>query len=553
MTWSRGLRVLLVLLVLALLPVGTAQATSRSARHPQRSIRVTSLRYVDGHPRVSREAVDTGRHTPGAAAVSFDHRVRAQSQSQSDDTDRWAQWALNRLDAEALWAQQPGDGVTVAVLDTGVDAAHPDLTGVVLPGTDLVSPGGDGRTDANGHGTHVAGIIAAVANNGLGTAGLAQGVRILPVRVLDDTGAGWASDIAKGIIWATDHGAAVINLSLGDHVTDDVTAAAVQYANDHGVVVVAAAGNDRANGDAVTYPAAYPGVLGVAATDSQDAVASFSETGDFVDVAAPGVDIASTYPPSTYVYLSGTSMAAPFVSATAALMKAADPHLSPAQAAAAVESTATDLGPAGRDDASGYGLVDPAAALCSLTECSTSTAAPAATLTRLHPGHRTATYGRWLTGLVTLHDRATGRGLAGQPVRLCVEARRADRCRVLSTGADGTAAYRLPARHDVTVYAAYPGTLTTGPSRSAGLRYRVAPRIRLTSGRHRLAVTVRPAAGQLVRLQRWTGHRWANRDRARLDGHGHAVFADLRGGRFRVRVRRTDLLAAGTSTARRLG
>lgn len=566
MTWSRGLRVLLALLVLALLPVGPAQATTRSAhrRHPQRSIRVTSVRYVNGRPKVSvqtlddpaaaREAVVAGRHTAGAVAVSVDHRVRAQSQSQSDDTDRWAQWALNRLDAEALWAQQPGDGVTVAVLDTGVDAAHPDLTGVVLPGTDLVSPGGDGRTDANGHGTHVAGIIAAVANNGLGTAGLAQGVRILPVRVLDDTGAGWASDIAKGIIWATDHGAAVINLSLGDHVKDDVTAAAVQYAEDHDVVVVAAAGNDRANGDAVTYPAAYPGVLGVAATDSQDAVASFSETGGFVDVAAPGVDIASTYPPSTYVYLSGTSMAAPFVSATAALMKAADPHLSPAQAAAAVESTATDLGPAGRDDASGYGLVDPAAALCALTGCSTSpAAAPAATLTRLHAGRRTATYGQWLTGLVTLRDRATGQALAGQPVRLCIEAKRADRCRVLTTGADGTAAYRLPARHGVRVYAAYPGTLTTGPSRSAGLRYRVTPRIRLTSGRHRLAVTVRPAAGQLVRLQRWTGHRWANRDRVRLGAHGQAVFADLRGGRFRVRVRRTDLLAAGTSTARRLG
>ena len=299
MTWPRGLCVLPALLALALLPVGPAQATGWSAhrRHGHRSIRVSSVRYVDGHPQVfvqtvddpaaAREAVTTGKHARRTVAVSVDHRVSAQ-QIQSDDTDRWAQWALNRLDAEALWAQQPGDGVTVAVLDTGVDAAHPDLTGVVLPGTDLVSPGGDGRTDANGHGTHVAGIIAAVANNGLGTAGLAQGVRILPVRVLDDSGAGWASDIAKGIIWATDHGAAVINLSLGDHVKDDVTAAAVQYAEDHGVVVVAAAGNDRANGDAVTYPAAYPGVLGVAATDSQDAVASFSETGGFVRRGSAG-------------------------------------------------------------------------------------------------------------------------------------------------------------------------------------------------------------------------------------------------------------------------
>ena len=218
-----------------------------------------------------------------------------------------------------------------------------------------------------------------------------------------------------------------------------------------------------------------------------------------------------------------------------------------------MESTATDLGPAGRDDASGYGLVDPAAALCSLTGCSTSTAAPAGTLTRLHAGRQTVTYGRWLTGHVTLRDRATGRGVAGQSVRLCVQATPADRCGLLTTGTDGTAAYRLRARHNVTVYAEYPGTLTTGPSTSAEVRYRVAPRIRLTSGHQRLAVTVRPAAGQLVRLERWTGHRWVNHDRVRLGAHGHAVFANLRGGRFRIRVRRTDRLAARTSTPRRLG
>ncbi|HET7358109.1 MAG TPA: S8 family peptidase [Nocardioidaceae bacterium] len=532
---------------------------------PQRAhshIRVTTVRNVDGRPRVAvqtrddpaaaRAAVAAAQRAPGAIAVSVDHRVSAQ-QTQSHDADRWAQWALNRLDAENLWAQQPGDGVTVAVVDTGVDAAHPDLAGVVLPGTDLVSPGGDGSADGNGHGTHVAGIIAAVANNGVGVAGLAQGVRILPVRVLDDNGAGWASTIAKGIIWATDHGASVVNLSLGDHASDDVTATAVQYAEDHGVVVVAAAGNDRADGDPVTYPAAYPGVIGVAATDDQDAVAAFSETGGFVDVAAPGVDIASTFPPSTYVYLSGTSMAAPFVSATAALLMAADPQLTPEQAASALESTASDLAPTGRDDASGYGLVDPAAALCSLTGCSTSTAAPAATTTRLRAGRHRATYGRWLTGRVTLRDRATGAALAGQSVRLCIQATPAERCGLLTTGSDGTAAYRLRARRNVSVYAEFPGTLAAGPSRSAGVRYRVAPRIRLRAGRHRLAVTVRPAAGQLVRLQRWTGRRWAGHGRARVGAHGHAVFTHLRHGRFRVRVRRTAGMAAGTSTARRLG
>jgi type VII secretion-associated serine protease mycosin len=499
-------------------------------------------------PAAARAAVASAQGAPNAVAVSVDHRVSAQ-QTQSHDADRWAQWALNRLDAEDLWARQPGAGVTVAVVDTGVDAAHPDLAGVVLPGTDLISPGGDGSDDGNGHGTHVAGIIAAVANNGLGVAGLAQGVRILPVRVLDDSGAGWASTIAKGIIWATDHGAAVVNLSLGDHVADDVTATAVQYAEDHGVVVVAAAGNDRADGDPVTYPAAYPGVIGVAATNDQDAVASFSETGGFVDVAAPGVDIASTFPPSTYVYLSGTSMAAPFVSATAALLKAANPQLTSEQAVSALESTANDLPPSGRDDASGYGLVDPAAALCSLTGCSTSTAAPAATMTRLRAAGRDVIYGRWLTGRVTLRDRATGAAMAGQSVRLCIRAMPADRCRLLTTGADGSAAYRLRARRNVTVYAEFPGTLAAGPSRSARVRYRVAPQIRLRSRRQRLAVTVRPAAGQLVRLQRWTGHRWSDRGRVRLGGRGHAVFTHVRDGRFRVRVRRAAHLAASVRMA----
>nr|WP_231127549.1 S8 family serine peptidase [Motilibacter aurantiacus] len=265
----------------------------------------------------------------------------------------------------------------VAVLDTGVDASHPDLDGVLVPGTDVVY-GGDGRTDTNGHGTHVAGILAAEVGNGTGVAGLIPDAQVMPVRVFGYDGVAWGSDVAKGIVWAVDHGARVLNLSLGGATSDPVQESAIRYAEEQGAVVVAAMGNDGATTSAVSYPAAYPTVLAVGSTDSADARTASSSTGAHIDVAAPGSAIYSTYPRRRYTSLSGTSMAAPYAAATAAMVLGAWPELTPEQVREHLQATADDIAAPGLDDATGHGLVDPVAALTS--QPASVTSPPAATL-----------------------------------------------------------------------------------------------------------------------------------------------------------------------------
>jgi len=275
------------------------------------------------------------------------------------DPRRSEQWALDRLDYGKYAAD--GNGVIVAVIDTGVDATHPDLAGKVLPGFDVYSSTTLGKYDPNGHGTHVAGIIAATADNATGVAGLAPSVKILPVRVLDETGYGDDSLVAKGVLWAVLNGAQVINLSLGGPDRDPLLAEAIDKAVAAGVAVVVAAGNEGISGSPVSYPGAHPDVTAVAATSSNDQRALFSTVGQFVDVAAPGMSILSTWP-SGYSYQSGTSMATPFVSAATALV-ISDLKLSPRQALARVVSSATDIDAPGLDSNSGAGLIDPLAAL----------------------------------------------------------------------------------------------------------------------------------------------------------------------------------------------
>jgi type VII secretion-associated serine protease mycosin len=324
----------------------------------------------DGHVQVvTGDAADqlvdraaSGAPGPEVLSVDTDQPVHALDAGENDPL-RSQQWALDRVPFEGAWNVTRGRGVIVAIVDSGVEANHQDLAGSVLPGIDYVNKGGDGRTDPNGHGTHVAGIIAAHVNNGLGIAGAAPDVKILPVRVLNQGGGGTASDVAKGVIWAADHGARVINLSLGGGQADGIQQA-IQYANSKGAVVCAAAGNGNA-GNTPMYPAAYPEAIAVAAVDSNLQHMAGGNTGKYIDVSAPGVNIASTWgsSPTAYASATGTSMATPYASAAAALIISAHPSLSAARVAKLLESQATDLGPRGDDPVFGYGLINPLASL----------------------------------------------------------------------------------------------------------------------------------------------------------------------------------------------
>ncbi len=272
------------------------------------------------------------------------------------------QWGYTRLGGSTLNEHTQGDGIVVAVIDTGVDATHPDLQGKVLQGWDSMNPDGNGNRDPNGHGTHVAGIIAATTNNGIGVAGIAPKVSILPVRVLDHTGNGDDGELALGIIWAVDNGAHVLNISIGGAVPSDLLEGALDYALAKEVVVVVAAGNDAMIGNTPSYPGAYRQVLTVGATDSMDKRAAFSNTGEYLDLVAPGSWIKSTWPGGGYQWSSGTSMAAPFVAASAALLLSSGAGTG-SNVASILKSSASDLGSEGEDTEFGNGIVNPLKAL----------------------------------------------------------------------------------------------------------------------------------------------------------------------------------------------
>lgn len=271
------------------------------------------------------------------------------------------QWNLPKIDTESGWNVTKGsDDIVVAVIDTGVQSDHPDLKGRLVQGVNIVDPSSPPEDDV-GHGTHVAGIISASVNNGEGVAGMTWYTKIMPVKALDSSGAGSTYSVAEGILWATDHGADVINMSLGNYATAEFLHDALKYAYDHGVVLVAASGND--NTDRPGFPAAYEEVLAVAATDPDNSRAEYSNYGDYIDIAAPGTSIPSTYPGSRYAALSGTSMASPHVSALASLVRAANPKLTNAEVMDVIRKTAVDLGAQGQDKEFGYGQIDVVAAL----------------------------------------------------------------------------------------------------------------------------------------------------------------------------------------------
>ena len=222
----------------------------------------------------------------------------------------------------------------VAVLDTGIELGHPELAGRIVPGHDFVNNDGD-ASDDNGHGTWVSGIIAANANDGIGIAGISWSDRIMPVKIMNASGTGDTSDLTAGIVWATDHGATVINMSVGGFPYSQFVHDAVRYAWNHGVVLVGAAGNNAASGQ--FFPASYPEVISVSATQVDDEFTHWSNYGADVDVSAPGASVLTTNcavckpieqdltGDHRYTYISGTSFAAPNVAGVVALILGALP------------------------------------------------------------------------------------------------------------------------------------------------------------------------------------------------------------------------------------
>ena len=349
-------------------PAGATSPASKSLWAVTRD-RTGHLHVVRGLD-ASVAAMDSRLGRTSTAVVSMEQAEPVRV-LQTNDSLRPQQWALNAVPYERAWSVTSGAGVTVAVIDTGVRATHQDLAGSIVPGIDLAAdraqydPAGHGEVDPAGHGTHVAGIIVAHANNRIGIAGAAPGAKVMPIRVLDANGSGSTADVATGIIYAADHGARVINLSLGTPSASTGMEEAIQYARSKGVVTVAAAGNSYGAGDPAIYPAAFPEAIAVGAVDSSLHHAPYSETGSYVDLVAPGDLIWSTYGAGNtqYALMSGTSMATPYVAAAAALVISANRGLDPAGVTNALESGATDLGARGRDNTFGAGLVNPIGAL----------------------------------------------------------------------------------------------------------------------------------------------------------------------------------------------
>ncbi|MBS8264150.1 peptidase S8 [Mesobacillus boroniphilus] len=271
------------------------------------------------------------------------------------------QWNLPVIGTEQGWRVSRGnEEIEIAIVDTGVDLDHPDLRNRLVSGYNVIDEKAE-PDDDNGHGTHVAGIIASETNNNEGVAGMTWFSKIMPIKAMGAKGYGTTFDIAKGIVWAVDHGADVINMSLGNYQPSKVLEEAVRYAYERDVVMVSAAGNDGS--DQPTYPSAYPEVLSVSAVDYNGNRASFSNYGDYIDISAPGVYIPSTYFNEQYAALSGTSMAAPHVAGLAALIKSANPELKSSQVIKIIKNSAIDLGEQGKDIDFGNGLIDVNSAL----------------------------------------------------------------------------------------------------------------------------------------------------------------------------------------------
>ena len=298
-----------------------------------------------------------------------------------NDPESEKQWGIARTQqAEAIAASKGGSkDVVIAIVDSGVDIDHPDLKAKMVKGYNATGVSGlfglGSPKDDNGHGTHCAGIAAAITDNGVGVAGMAPNAKIMPVRVLAGPGSGSLLGVAKGIVWAANNGADVISLSLGGAGTMPALGDAIQHALKKNSVVIAAMGNSGHNGNPISYPAAYPGVIAVGATDAEDKIAFFSSFNKYCSVSSPGVNIYATTPTydvwltknsngkitKNYSYMSGTSMATPLVAGLAGLIRSQHPGMAPADVKKLLETTAdkpADMAGADWNEKFGFGRIN---------------------------------------------------------------------------------------------------------------------------------------------------------------------------------------------------
>lgn len=341
---------------------------------------LTTIQQLKGETAVAVAEPDYVKHTQEVGPIRPLRRVQmtpndpawvdtSGQPAQSPQVGQLAMWGLRAIKADTAWDTTAGaPSVIVATIDTGADMNHPDLRANLdaQDAKNLVEEGNP-VDDDYGHGTHVAGIIAAVGNNAAGVIGVAWRARVLPIRVLGVDGSGSAYNTVEALQYAVQAGAKVVNMSLGSPDHSDIEADAISQAIAAGVVVVAAAGNEATDGNYEEYPASYPGVISVGAIGPDLKRAWFSNYNSHVTVSAPGVDILSTIPsrfgPSPYGYMSGTSMAAPMVSGVAALILSVHPGWSPARVtqqlvATAQPESANSTDPAGYNEFFGAGLVD---------------------------------------------------------------------------------------------------------------------------------------------------------------------------------------------------
>jgi subtilisin family serine protease len=323
--------------------------------HTVKTLSALGVRVVSVPAGREAVTVSTLRHNRSVEFAERDATVASADVTPNDPY--WPkEWSLTKIGAPAAWGTTTGDaGVTVAVLDSGLNATLPEFAGRVVAGYNFVAGNSD-TTDDNSHGTAAAGVALAEGNNGYDVAGVCWKCRVMPVKVLDAAGSGTTSGLASGITWAVDHGARVISMSLAGASNTSTVSSAVAYAVAHGVVLVAAAGNSGC--DCKAYPAANAGVIAVAATDANDALTSYSDFGSWVALAAPGANY-STWPSGNVYQFSGTSSATPVVAGAAALVLSTNPGMTPSDVATLLERTATPLAPG----AVAYGRVNVASAV----------------------------------------------------------------------------------------------------------------------------------------------------------------------------------------------